>query len=165
MGLVPQDERVAMDTDGGAAVAPGALFAPGPAGAAERGSGLEVPPMVSRRVLDLATYLARHQGGVGRELVLLRVPTAAQQARALAAAQARSPTPPSLTWNRYFFAAQQARALAAAQARPPHATLAQAGMHISVRVEAALGLAMCLGRRKVPVSHELACCTGSRRVC
>ena len=86
-----QDERVAMDTDGGAAVAPGALFAPGPAGAAERGSGLEVPPMVSRRVLDLATYLARHQGAVGRELVLLRVPTAAQQARALAAAQARSP--------------------------------------------------------------------------
>ena len=82
---------MAMDTDGGAAVAPGALFAPGPAGAAERGSGLEVPPMVSRRVLDLATYLARHQGAVGRELVLLRVPTAAQQARALAAAQARSP--------------------------------------------------------------------------
>lgn len=82
---------MAMDTDGGAAVAPGALFAPGPAAAAERGSGLEVPPMVSRRVLDLATYLARHQGAVGRELVLLRVPTAAQQARALAATQARFP--------------------------------------------------------------------------
>jgi len=49
--------------------------------------------MVSRRVLDLATYLARHQAPVGRELVLLRVPTAAQQARALAAAQARAPRP------------------------------------------------------------------------
>ncbi len=51
--------------------------------------------MVSRRVLDLATYLARHQAPVGRELVLLRVPTAAQQARALAAAQARAPAPPA----------------------------------------------------------------------
>ncbi len=49
--------------------------------------------MVSRRVLDLATYLARHQAPVGRELVLLRVPTAAQQARALAAAQARARAP------------------------------------------------------------------------
>lgn len=48
--------------------------------------------MVSRRVLDLATHLARHQGRVGRELVLLSVPTAAQQTRALAAAQARPPT-------------------------------------------------------------------------
>ncbi|KAK9821448.1 hypothetical protein WJX81_000342 [Elliptochloris bilobata] len=85
-----QDERMAMETDSGTFAAPLALFTPPPAGAAassERGSALEVPPMVSRRVLDLATYLARHQGPVGRELVLLRVPTAAQQAHALAAAQ------------------------------------------------------------------------------
>lgn len=49
--------------------------------------GQEVPPQVSRRVLEYANHLARHRSEVARDMLRLRVPTADQLARHTAALQ------------------------------------------------------------------------------
>lgn len=49
--------------------------------------GQEVPPQVSRRVLEYANHLARHRSEVARDMLRLRVPTPHQLARHTAAIQ------------------------------------------------------------------------------
>ena len=49
--------------------------------------GQEVPPQVSRRVLEYANHLARHRSEVARDMLRLRVPTPEQLARHTAALQ------------------------------------------------------------------------------
>ena len=49
--------------------------------------GQEVPPQVSRRVLEYANHLARHRSEVARDMLRLRVPTPDQLARHTAALQ------------------------------------------------------------------------------
>lgn len=49
--------------------------------------GQEIPPQVSRRVLEYANHLARHRSEVARDLLRLRVPTPDQLARHTAALQ------------------------------------------------------------------------------
>ncbi|KAK9830284.1 hypothetical protein WJX72_010812 [[Myrmecia] bisecta] len=46
-----------------------------------------VPPVVARRLLDMLTYLARHQSRVARDLVHIHVPKPQAQAKAIAAIQ------------------------------------------------------------------------------
>lgn len=52
--------------------------------------GQEVPPQVSRRVLEYANHLARSRSEVARDLLRLRVPTPDQLARHTAALQVQS---------------------------------------------------------------------------
>ena len=49
--------------------------------------GQEVPPQVSRRVLEYANHLARHRSEVARDLLRLHVPTPEQLARRALALQ------------------------------------------------------------------------------
>lgn len=49
--------------------------------------GQEVPPQVSRRVLEYANHLARHRSEVARDLLRLHVPTPEQLARRAVALQ------------------------------------------------------------------------------
>ena len=49
--------------------------------------GQEIPPQVSRRVLEYANHLARHRSEVARDMLRLRVPTPDQLARHTAALQ------------------------------------------------------------------------------
>lgn len=51
--------------------------------------GQEIPPQVSRRVLEYANHLARHSSLVARDLLRLRVPTPEQLARHTAVLQVR----------------------------------------------------------------------------
>ena len=52
--------------------------------------GQEVPPQVSRRVLEYANHLARNRSEVARDMLRLRVPTPDQLARHTAALQVDS---------------------------------------------------------------------------
>ena len=52
--------------------------------------GQEVPPQVSRRVLEYANHLAKHTSQVARDMLRLRVPTPHQLARHTAALQVSS---------------------------------------------------------------------------
>lgn len=49
--------------------------------------GQEMPPQISRRVLEYANHLARHKAEVARDLLRLHVPTPEQLARRALALQ------------------------------------------------------------------------------
>ncbi len=69
---------------------PGTLF-PSPALVGSSSSSeAEIPPAVSRRVLDLVTYLARHLVDVALDLATLEVPSPRAQSHQIAMLQVRN---------------------------------------------------------------------------